>query len=133
MSPAGLVSPSQIKFVPKGWGYERWLMNGPLYCAKELVFAPGRSCSYHYHKLKTETFLIKSGQINLLWADQLPVPTNEMEYLRGEFRFTKLQTGDVFHVPPMTRHQIRAVTDAVILEFSTQHFDDDSYRLVPGD
>jgi len=30
-------------------------------------------------------------------------------------------------------HQMEAIEDAELFEFSTQHFDSDSHRLVPGD
>ena len=30
-----------IKFVPKGWGYEKWIANGPEYCGK-ILFVKGQ-------------------------------------------------------------------------------------------
>ena len=44
------------KFVPKGWGYEHWIVNKEDYCGKLLFFKKGKRCSWHYHKLKDETF-----------------------------------------------------------------------------
>ena len=46
-----------IKFVPKGWGYEKWICNTSEYCGKLLFFAKGKRCSWHYHLLKDETLL----------------------------------------------------------------------------
>jgi hypothetical protein len=36
-------------------------------------------------------------------------------------------------VRPGLVHQMEAIEDAELYEFSTQHFDSDSYRLKPGD
>ena len=41
--------------------------------------------------------------------------------------------GDKFYVYPGLRHQMQARTDTELFEFSTQHFDDDSYRVEAGD
>jgi len=44
-----------------------------------------------------------------------------------------LKPGDVFHVPVGLRHQMIAEEDSELFEFSTQHFDTDSYRIIRGD
>jgi hypothetical protein len=36
-------------------------------------------------------------------------------------------------VPPGQPHQLEALTDATVFEVSTQHFDEDSYRIWKGD
>ena len=41
--------------------------------------------------------------------------------------------GDNFHVPVGRVHQIYAISDTELFEFSTHHEDSDSYRLIPGD
>ena len=46
-------------FVPKGWGYEKWIVNNKDYCGKILFFVKGMKCSWHYHKIKKETFYIE--------------------------------------------------------------------------
>ena len=43
-----------IKFVKKGWGYEKWIVNKDLYCGKLLFFNAGKKCSWHYHVKKDE-------------------------------------------------------------------------------
>ena len=45
-----------------------------------------------------------------------------------DFSYLKMKAGDAFHVEPYLKHQIQAIQDTVIFEFSTQHFDSDSYR-----
>ena len=44
-----------------------------------------------------------------------------------------LNKGDNFHVYTGLRHQMEALEDTELFEFSTQHFDSDSYRIVKGD
>ena len=44
-----------------------------------------------------------------------------------------LNPGDNFHVYRGLRHQMIALENSELFEFSTQHFDSDSYRLVKGD
>ena len=44
-----------------------------------------------------------------------------------------LGPGDNFHVYRGLRHQMIAIEDSELFEFSTQHFDSDSYRILKGD
>jgi len=44
-----------------------------------------------------------------------------------------LNKGDKFHVYRGLRHQMIALEDTELFEFSTQHFDEDSYRVIKGD
>ena len=44
-----------------------------------------------------------------------------------------LSPGQIFHVPIGLRHQMIAIEDSDLFEFSTQHFEEDSYRIIRGD
>lgn len=44
-----------------------------------------------------------------------------------------LERGDKFHVYRGLRHQMFAMEDTDMFEFSTQHFDSDSHRIIKGD
>jgi mannose-6-phosphate isomerase-like protein (cupin superfamily) len=44
-----------------------------------------------------------------------------------------LSVGDSFHIPVGLIHRITGLEDSEIFEFSTQHFDEDSYRITQGD
>ena len=44
-----------------------------------------------------------------------------------------LNPGDNFHVYRGLKHQMIALEDTELFEFSTQHFDSDSYRILKGD
>jgi len=114
----------EIKFVPKGWGFEKWIVNCEEYCGKLLYFAKGMRCSWHYHKLKDEVFYIQSGKIMVLYSEQDDI--EEAEVL-------VLGKGDNFHVYRGLRHQMIALEDTELFEFSTQHFDSDSHRIMKGD
>ena len=118
------MSSSEIKFVPKGWGFEKWIVNTEEYCGKLLYFVKGKRCSWHYHKLKDETFYIQSGKIKLLYSEEDDI-ANALEVI--------LIQGDKFHIYRGLKHQMIALEDTELFEFSTQHFDEDSYRIEVGD
>ena len=44
-----------------------------------------------------------------------------------------LEAGQNFYVPIGLRHQMYALEDSHLFEFSTQHFDSDSHRIRRGD
>jgi len=44
-----------------------------------------------------------------------------------------LLPGDSFHIETGVIHQIIALEDTDLFEFSTEHFDSDSYRIIKGD
>ena len=113
-----------IKFVSKGWGYEKWIANSPSYCGKLLFIAKGKKCSWHYHKLKDEVFYVQSGKIWVAYSEE-----DDLENAKA----VVLTKGDNFHVYRGLRHQMWALEDAELFEFSTQHFDSDSYRIQKGD
>lgn len=112
------------KFVSKGWGYEDWIVNTPLYCGKLLFFKKSKQCSWHFHKIKDETFYIQSGKLLVRFG-----MTNDIT----EAAEVILEPGDRFNVPPGLRHQMYGILDTEMFEFSTQHFDEDSYRVIKGD
>jgi len=113
-----------IKFVPKGWGYEKWIVNCPHYCGKILFIVKGKKCSWHRHVKKDEVFYVQSGKIKILygWTDSIEMATENV-----------LQRGDKFHVPTGMRHRMIAIEDTELFEFSTEHFDEDSIRIEKGD
>jgi quercetin dioxygenase-like cupin family protein len=114
-----------ITYVSKGWGYEKWVVNKQEYCGKLLFFFKGKKCSWHYHKVKDETFYIQSGKIKLLWSNDSTDKSKANQ--------TILSKGDVWHVKIGQYHQMIALEDTELFEFSTEHFDEDSYRIEKGD
>ena len=109
-------------FVPKKWGYEDWIVNKKEYCGKLLFFKKGKRCSWHYHKLKDETFYVHSGELEVRygWSDDKSDLNTEVKLLKA---------GATFYVPVGMRHQMTGLTDVKMFEFYTQHFDEDSIRI----
>ena len=103
-----------MKIVVKSWGEEDWVVNNELYCFKILRLNEGKSCSYHYHAKKDETFFIIDGKVFF--------------YIDGETII--LKEGSTLRLKPGTSHLFKAIdNDAVIFEVSTQHFDSDTHRI----
>lgn len=113
-----------IKFVSKGWGFEKWIVNCEEYCGKLLYFIKGKRCSWHYHKLKDEVFYVQSGKVLVKYSERDDL---------NSARELILEKGDNFHVYRGLRHQMIALEDTELFEFSTQHFDEDSHRIKKGD
>ena len=119
-----------IKVVPKGWGEERWIHNDELYCGKILVLRKDRHCSLHYHKLKTETFYVAKGELRMELTD-LESARQQPPLIREVFT---LREGDAILLKPGMVHRFTGIAEEThIFEFSTQHFDADSHRIVKGD
>ena len=96
----------------KVWGKELWIVNEGKYCGKILCLDKGYKCSYHYHRIKDETFYILKGSV----------------YMKIKEADFYLEPGDTVHITPGTKHSFTGLEYSEILEISTQHFEDDSYR-----
>ena len=72
---------------------------------------------------KDETFYLQSGKILLYYGDS--------DNLSGA-KDLVLEPGDKFHIYRGLRHQMVAIEDSELFEFSTEHFDEDSYRVAKG-
>ena len=115
---------AEIAIHPKGWGYEKWIVNKEDYCGKILHMIKGKKCSWHYHTLKDETFYLQDGKILLKYSDDDDIK---------KAKEIVLNRGDKFHIYRGLRHQMFALEDTDLFEFSTQHFEHDSNRVIPGD
>jgi len=111
------------KTVPKGWGEELHICNNDEFCGKILRFNSGAKFSCHYHVNKREVFYLMKGEINMMWID-LETATQHLEYYRA---------GDIIEIPRLLPHQIMALSEVTIIEFSTPDSISDSYRVLPGD
>lgn len=119
------------EYHPKGWGGEHWIANKPEYCMKMLCMDAGKQMSWHYHKLKDETFYLLDGEVILLWSMDDCMVDGHFESSKANVK--RLLMGEVFHVPVGMKHRLIAERDSRIMEVSTQHFEEDSYRLEKGD
>tara|TARA_R100001369_G_scaffold91613_1_gene133429 strand:- start:74 stop:451 length:378 start_codon:yes stop_codon:yes gene_type:complete len=109
--------------VPKGWGEEIIIENNEMYCGKLLKFIKGCKFSMHYHLIKDETWYVNEGEFIYRWIDTESAEIKEQH----------LYVGDVVRQRVGQPHQLIALTDGVVFEVSTQHFDEDSYRVIKGD
>jgi quercetin dioxygenase-like cupin family protein len=100
-----------IEIHPKAWGEEHWIVNKE-YCGKKLVLKVGHRCSVHYHKIKDEVFYVTSGLVLMEVGDSVRV----------------LGPGMKQHVKPNERHRFTGLENSEIIEFSSTHAEDDSYR-----
>lgn len=105
----------------KSWGWEEWIVNNDLYCGKRLHFTKDGGCtSLHFHKNKHETMYIEYGSFDVVLIDTRTATMSIVTML----------SGSSLVIPPNTPHRIIATrTPAVMVEFSTHHEDDDSYRI----
>lgn len=109
------------KKVEKQWGYELWIHNDEEYCGKLLVFEKeGNKFSMHYHLKKKETWYVQQGSFNFLWID----------VENGILQSKIIISGESVLIERGLPHQLIALEDnSTIFEVSTQHFDEDSYRI----
>ena len=101
------------KKVKKVWGYEIWMVNSEKYCGKILNLKKGYRCSLHQHFIKDETFYILEGKVLMQIVDVIKT----------------MNVNESVHIPPRTIHRFTGLEDSKIIEISTQHFEEDSYRL----
>ena len=80
------------------------------------------SFSMHYHVLKEETWCVTKGRLKLEYYDL--EKADKLEKI--------LEEGDVVHLNPCVPHKLTALVESSVFEVSTQHFNDDSYRIEKG-
>jgi quercetin dioxygenase-like cupin family protein len=74
----------------------------------------------HYHVIKNETWYVQEGAFEFHWID-----TED-----GTLNKKILISGDVVYIERGKPHQLTALeNNSIVFEVSTEHFDDDSYRI----
>ena len=107
----------------KAWGHELWVVNDEEYCGKLLVFDKDKKFSMHYHLIKKESWYVAEGEFEYGWIDTETATHNVVW----------LQQGDIIDLERGQPHQLKALTQgATIFEVSTKHYEEDSYRVLPG-
>jgi len=118
-----MISLATSTIIPKGWGREVIVVNNDNYCGKFLEFNAGSKFSMHFHSDKHETFYVLEGTGIMKGIDTSDASTFDIN----------LSPGVVISIPPNSPHQIYANTHMKVVEFSTHHDDEDSYRVIKGD
>jgi mannose-6-phosphate isomerase-like protein (cupin superfamily) len=98
--------------VEKPWGHELWWAHTDRYVGKILHVKAGHRLSLQYHERKDETIH--------LWRGELQLVLDEGDGLVEHV----MRPGESYHVKPLTRHRMVAITDCDILEVSTPEVQD---------
>jgi len=96
------------------WGRERLLAHIPkILTLKRLEIKKGQKGGLQYHRKKNECGYLLSGKLII-------------RYDKGNGKLVKkiLKAGSIFHFPPGTIHQEEALSNCIIIEASTPHFND---------
>ena len=109
------------------WGEEILLVLAPgKYTGKMLKIKAGAGGGLQFHRLKDETSYVLQGEYEFTYDD-------------GSGKLVKVVCGpgSCVQIPPGAVHQGIALTDCVIIEFSTPHFNDrvnvsEEYGLLPS-
>lgn len=110
-----------VNFVEKPWGSELWLVNDELnnYCGKILTIKKGHRFSMHFHDKKVETFYVLEGRLNVWLLDTRDASVHDGVLLKG----------GCLDLDRLIPHEVEAVEDSQVIEFSTFHRDEDSFRV----
>ena len=96
------------------WGTEELLVLSPgKYMLKKLFIKAGSKGGLQFHRLKDECGILISGEMIIRFDDG-----------QGGITEKKVGAGDCFHFSPGVAHQEEAISDCVIIEGSTPHFND---------
>ena len=101
-----------MRRVDKPWGHEVIWAETARYVGKVLHITAGHRLSRQYHRVKDETLLVQTGEMDLEVG------------AAGELKTVRMQPGDTFHVTPGLVHRMIAVTDVAVVEVSTPELDD---------
>ncbi len=98
----------------RAWGEEKLLAIIPkILSLKKIKIKKGKKGGLQYHHKKNECGYLVSGKLLI-------------RFDKGNGKLSKkiLKKGEVFHFPPGSVHQEEAITDCVLIEASTPHFND---------
>ena len=101
-----------------------------------LFFQKGKRFSLHYHAIKDETFYVYEGLLEIVVYTNPELDDKIASWddlLDSDVEVIVLEPGDAFHVPTQMRHTARALLPTTVFEFSTEHFEEDSFRIIKGD
>ena len=99
---------------PRDWGVETLLAIVPgNFSLKKLFVKAGSKGGLQYHHKKNECGFLVSGRMIIRFDDGY-----------GKLKEKIISSGECFHFPPGAVHQEEAITDCIIIEASTPHFND---------
>ena len=107
------------RIVQKPWGWIDWIYNGT-YCGKIVYIKKGSNCSWHYHITADEVIYVESGKAELIYGEDDDPSEAEIKILK---------VGEAFHITTYTRHQLYAIEDLHLYEFSIKQEESDIIRI----
>lgn len=111
-------------WVDKVWGKTREITSDKVYSLHELDVIAGSYCSMHYHKFRSNKFIVNSGVINVV------------EFYGPHIKTTTLKSGDSLSVPALVVHLFAVIESGSIYEeYFSEHGDvdpNDIIRIVSG-
>ena len=126
-----------LKTVDKVWGWESHLKNDEDFCVKILGVELGCCCSVHWHKSKSEMFVMQQGRMLVeVWDKLLSSYSHYDESLlllvKPKRFVLDAETTDHIMINPFTPHRFTGLTKypALFIECSTKDHPDDSYRAI---
>ena len=105
--------------VTKNRGREIIFVNNEFNCCNLLVFKDVFNFNIHYFFKKDKIRYVQKGEFLYRWINTET----------GKVTEVTLKEGDSVRQYPGQPHQLKALTDGIIFEVSTEHFDSDSYRI----
>tara|TARA_Y100000589_G_scaffold314453_1_gene336876 strand:+ start:398 stop:736 length:339 start_codon:yes stop_codon:yes gene_type:complete len=102
-----------MRTIEKPWGKEEVIEINQQYMVKKLTMLKGHRCSLQYHKKKTETIYVLSGELNIYLGDH-----------KDHLSCKTFYPGDSITISNFQIHRMEGKTDSVYLEASTPEMDD---------
>jgi mannose-6-phosphate isomerase-like protein (cupin superfamily) len=101
-----------MRRVEKPWGHELIWAHTSRYVGKILHIKAGHRLSRQYHRVKDESLLVQTGEMDL-------------EIGQGDaIERRRMKAGDGIHITPGMIHRMIAVSDVDVIEVSTPELDD---------
>ncbi len=98
----------------RNWGTEELLALIPKKISlKKIFIKKGKKGGLQYHHKKNECGVLISGKLKITYDNG-----------KGKLKSKILKKNSIFHFPPRTVHQEEALSDCLIIEASTPHFND---------
>ena len=102
----------ELRTVLKPWGREVIFAETEQYVGKLLFIVAGHRLSRQYHRVKDETILVQSGEL------ELELSFNDVSRVR------RMLPSDTQHIAAGVVHRMTAITDVELVEVSTPQLDD---------
>jgi len=108
------IFPKSKKLGHRNWGKEELLVLIPkVLSLKKLLIKKGKKGGLQYHNKKNECGYLLSGRLKVTYDNG-----------NGKLKKKILKKGEIFYFPPKSIHQEEALTECVIIEASSPHFND---------